>query len=111
MRFLRRAEGIRSARIVFKKARDDSRCTYHVFVGAALMEYYCTKDKQIALKIFQLGLKKYGNIPEYLIQFIEYLSHMNGNLVNTSERLSDTQHLSCGRVNFEKIKYKKKSWL
>jgi len=43
MRFLRRAEGIRSARAIFKKARDDSRISYHVFIAAALMEYFCTK--------------------------------------------------------------------
>lgn len=43
MKFARRAEGIKSARAVFKKARQDGRCTSHVFVAAALMEYYCTK--------------------------------------------------------------------
>ena len=43
MRFLRRAEGIRSARSVFKKAREDPRISYHVFVAAALIEYFCTK--------------------------------------------------------------------
>jgi cleavage stimulation factor subunit 3 len=43
MRFARRAEGIKAARTVFKKARDDSRTKGHVYVAAALMEYYCTK--------------------------------------------------------------------
>ena len=43
MKFARRAEGIKAARSVFKKAREDSRIRYHVFVAAALMEYYCTK--------------------------------------------------------------------
>lgn len=43
MKFARRAEGIKAARAVFKKAREDDRIRYHVFVAAALMEYYCTK--------------------------------------------------------------------
>ena len=43
MKFARRAEGIKSARAVFKMAREDTRCTYHVFIAAALMEYYCSK--------------------------------------------------------------------
>lgn len=43
MRFLRRVEGIRSARTVFKRAREDTRISYHVFVAAAFMEYFCTK--------------------------------------------------------------------
>ena len=28
---------------VFKKARDDNRSNFHVYVAAALMEYYCSK--------------------------------------------------------------------
>ena len=47
MKFTRRAEGIKSARGVFKKAREDGRTKYHVFVAAALMEYYCSKVRNI----------------------------------------------------------------
>lgn len=43
MNFARRAEGIKSARAVFKMAREDKRSTYHAFVAAALMEFYCSK--------------------------------------------------------------------
>ena len=43
MRFARRAEGIKTARTVFKMAREDTRTTYHLYVAAALMEYYCSK--------------------------------------------------------------------
>jgi cleavage stimulation factor subunit 3 len=43
MRFSRRAEGIRTARAVFRKARDDTRTTYHAYISAAYMEYYCSK--------------------------------------------------------------------
>ncbi|CAB0031503.1 unnamed protein product [Trichogramma brassicae] len=78
MKFARRAEGIKSARTVFKRAREDSRCKHHIYVAAALMEYYCTKDKNIAFRIFELGLKKFGDNPDYILCYIDYLSHLNG---------------------------------
>lgn len=77
MKFCRRAEGIKSARAVFKKAREDVRSRYHIFVAAALMEYYCSKDKDIAFRIFELGLKRFGGSPEYVMCYIDYLSHLN----------------------------------
>ncbi|KAJ8416258.1 hypothetical protein AAFF_G00382800 [Aldrovandia affinis] len=77
MKFARRAEGIKSGRTIFKKAREDLRTRHHVYVSAALMEYYCSKDKSVAFKIFELGLKKYGDIPEYILAYIDYLSHLN----------------------------------
>lgn len=43
MKFARRAEGIKSGRSIFKKAREDLRTRHHVYVSAALMEYYCSK--------------------------------------------------------------------
>lgn len=43
MKFARRAEGIKSGRAIFKKAREDVRTRHHVYVTAALMEYYCSK--------------------------------------------------------------------
>lgn len=100
--------------MIFKKAREDARTRHHVYVTAALMEYYCSKvilpapfgtrelwegvhlteanelfffflnkclqDKSVAFKIFELGLKKYGDIPEYVLAYIDYLSHLNGKL-------------------------------
>lgn len=43
MKFARRAEGIKVGRTIFKKAREDLRTRHHVYVTAALMEYYCSK--------------------------------------------------------------------
>lgn len=80
MKFARRAEGIKSARTIFKKAREDVRSRYHVFVAAALMEYYCSKDKDIAFRIFELGLKRFGGTPEFVMCYVDYLSHLNGNV-------------------------------
>lgn len=43
MKFVRRVEGIKSTRTVFRKAREDARSKCQVYVAAALMEYYCSK--------------------------------------------------------------------
>lgn len=94
MKFARRAEGIKSARIVFKRAREDPRCKFHVFVAAALMEYYCTKDKNIAFRIFELGLKKFADSPEYILCYIDYLSHLNGILTLSFSYYLYSYHLS-----------------
>ncbi|CAH8634485.1 unnamed protein product [Schistosoma intercalatum] len=77
MRFARRAEGIMSARYVFKLARDDSRITYHVYCSAALMEYFCSKDKTIGHKIFELGMKRFGGIAEYVLCYVDFMAHLN----------------------------------
>lgn len=55
----------------------DPRCSSHVFVAAALMEYYCTKDKNIAFKIFDLGLKRFKHQPDYLLSYVEFLTQLN----------------------------------
>ncbi|XP_037072313.1 protein suppressor of forked-like [Pollicipes pollicipes] len=77
MKFARRAEGIQSARKVFKKAREDKRSRHHMYVSAALTEYYCSKNKEVAFKVFELGLKKFGDSTQYILCYIDYLSHLN----------------------------------
>jgi cleavage stimulation factor subunit 3 len=77
MRFERRADGIKSARAVFKRAREDIRTNHQIYVAAALMEYYCSKDNNIAFNIFNLGLKKYGQNVDYILAYIDYMTHLN----------------------------------
>ncbi|VDN02352.1 unnamed protein product [Thelazia callipaeda] len=77
MKFKRRTEGVQFARAVFKRARQDSRCKFHIFVASALMEYYCSKDTDIAIRVFDMGLKKYANEPEYALAYVNFLSHLN----------------------------------
>ncbi|KAH9280651.1 Cleavage stimulation factor subunit 3 [Echinococcus granulosus] len=77
MRFARRCEGILSARLVFKLARDDPRVGYQVFVSAALMEYFCSKDKTIGQKIFGLGMKRFAGNSDFVLCYVEYMSHLN----------------------------------
>lgn len=99
MKFARRAEGIKSARLVFKKAREDQRSKYHIFVCAALMEYYCSKDKNIAFRIFELGLKKFSDNPDYITCYIDYLSHLNE---DNNTRVLFERVLSSGSLEPEK---------
>lgn len=77
MRFTRRCEGILSARSVFKMARDDPRVGYQVYVSAALMEYYCSKDTTIGHKIFELGMKRFASNPDFVLCYVDYMAHLN----------------------------------
>lgn len=77
MRFTRRTEGLKSARSVFKRARDDKRCSHHIYTATALMEYHCTKDQAIACKIFELGLKKFNTCPDYILSYIHFMNSLN----------------------------------
>jgi len=95
LKFCRRAEGIKSARGVFKKAREDPRSNFHVYVSAALMEYYCSKDKSVAFKIFELGLKKFNNSPEYIMAYLDYLSNLNE---DNNTRVLFERILSSGQI-------------
>lgn len=77
MRFTRRTEGLKSARLIFKKARDDKRCSHHIYTATALMEYHCTKDQAIACKILELGLKKFNSCPDYILSYIHFMNSLN----------------------------------
>lgn len=43
MKFVRRVEGIKFGRMIFKKVREDVRIRYYVYVIVVFMEYYCSK--------------------------------------------------------------------
>lgn len=77
IKFSRRAEGIKSARLAFKRARDDPRTGPQLYTFDALMEFFCSKDKTVACKIFELGLKKYSHDPNYILSYVEFLTHLN----------------------------------
>uniref|UniRef100_A0A914E9A4 Suppressor of forked domain-containing protein n=1 Tax=Acrobeloides nanus TaxID=290746 RepID=A0A914E9A4_9BILA len=77
MKFVRRTEGVKATRVVFKRAREDQRSQHHVYVAHALMEYYCNKDSEVAMRIFDFGLKQYGSDPDYALAYTDFLSHLN----------------------------------
>ncbi|XP_063711012.1 cleavage stimulation factor subunit 3-like [Symsagittifera roscoffensis] len=77
MKFARRSEGIKTARAIFKRAREDKRSGAFIYVAAALIEFYCSKDQNIAYKIFELGLRKHQNETAYITAYLDFLSHLN----------------------------------
>ena len=55
IRFVKRNEDIVAARKLFKRAREDNRSTYHLFIANANLEYFCTKVSKLGIyrKILQ----------------------------------------------------------
>lgn len=82
MRFARRAlkNGVKAARSVFAKARKrkDNSCSWRVFVCSALIEFYANKNPDVAGKVFELGLKRFPDCVPFILQYIKFLSGLNG---------------------------------
>ena len=77
MDFLRRNEGISAARALFSRARKCTHCHYSVFIASARMEYFCRKDAQVAVKIFELGMARFGGEVEYVSEYLDFLIQLN----------------------------------
>ncbi|KAF5371988.1 hypothetical protein D9615_008143 [Tricholomella constricta] len=77
MRFGRRAEGVKSSRAVFGKARKDRWAPWEVYEAAALMEYHCSDDKSVASRIFEKGLDLFGDEIEYVLRYLGFLISIN----------------------------------
>lgn len=52
----------------------------HVTVFFLINFFLTFQEKTIALKIFELGLKRFADIPEYALCYIDFMSHLNGKL-------------------------------
>ena len=69
-----------------------------------MLEFYSDNSesgKDIALKIFELGLKKCIQEPAYVLRYLEFLGHLNDDnskcsvqlaITNTAWRMSDFSH-------------------
>ncbi|GBE79055.1 hypothetical protein BKA93DRAFT_785197 [Sparassis latifolia] len=77
MRFARRAEGLKSSRAVFLKARRDRWTPWEVYEAAALMEYHCTKALDVASRIFEIGLKIFCDEVEFVLRYLGFLISVN----------------------------------
>ena len=53
-----------------------------VYVAAALMEYFCSKDRKIASNIFELAFKKYKNDAKFVSYYLDFLIHLNGQFID-----------------------------
>lgn len=77
LRFARRVDGVQGARKAFFKSRKSPKCTYHVYVAAAMIEYYMNKDEAVARNVLELCSKKFGNDMAFVMQYIDFLFHRN----------------------------------
>lgn len=94
MRFARRAEGLKPARTVFGKARKDKWISWEIYEAAgkkyfntaaipystthtASMEYHFTKATDVATRIYETGLKQFGEDAEYVIRYLKFLISIN----------------------------------
>ncbi|KAG6837133.1 hypothetical protein H0H93_014038 [Arthromyces matolae] len=77
MRFGRRAEGIKSSRAIFGKARKDKWTPWEVYEAAALMEYHCSQDKNVGSRIFEKGLDHFADEIEYVLRYLGFLISVN----------------------------------
>nr|XP_043627865.1 cleavage stimulation factor subunit 77 [Erigeron canadensis] len=77
IRFLRRTEGVESARKYFLDARKSPSCTYHVYVAYATMAFCMDKDAKIAHNVFEVGLKRFMHEPGYILEYADFLYRLN----------------------------------
>ncbi|KAH9950118.1 Suf-domain-containing protein [Amylocystis lapponica] len=77
MRFARRAEGQKSSRAVFAKARKERWTPWEVYEAAALIEYHCTKALDVASRIFEKGMEIYNDEVEFVLRYLGFLISVN----------------------------------
>ncbi|KAG5359170.1 mRNA 3'-end-processing protein [Yarrowia sp. C11] len=73
MKAVKRFEGIKPGRMVFKKARNTGFATYHIYVASALMEFHHNKNPTVATNVFELGLKYCGSNASYVQHYLDFL--------------------------------------
>ncbi|KHJ45231.1 suppressor of forked protein [Trichuris suis] len=99
MKFANRTEGIRSVRTIFKAAREDGRVKSEVYTVAALLEYFGNQDASVAVRIFELGLKKFPSDSDFALSYTNFLLHFNE---DASIRVLFERVLSSGNLPLEK---------
>lgn len=72
----KRSSGIKESRQIFKQAKKFSGIGHELYVENALMEYY-SDNKNIARKVFELGMKSYGSDGGYLLAYLDFLMMAN----------------------------------
>ncbi|KAK7386654.1 hypothetical protein VNO78_26988 [Psophocarpus tetragonolobus] len=77
IRFLRRTEGVETARKYFLDARKSPSCTYHVYVAYATMAFCLDKDPKMAHNVFEAGLKRFMHEPVYILEYADFLIRLN----------------------------------
>lgn len=103
-RFSRRSESKEAARKVFVEAKKNEDCTFHIYLSSAYIEHFANKETKIALKILDLGLARFGNEPEFVsryLDFLEFHSDIN-NMREIYERVLAQMDHRRGEIIWEK---------
>jgi hypothetical protein len=66
MRFCRRVLGVDRSRKVFSLARKAGADTHQVYTAMARIELFLNKEVKIAGKVYEAGMKKHANEPQFI---------------------------------------------
>uniref|UniRef100_A0A6A7G8I8 Cleavage stimulation factor subunit 77 n=1 Tax=Hirondellea gigas TaxID=1518452 RepID=A0A6A7G8I8_9CRUS len=77
LRFSRRCEGMAKARKLFIAARKSKKCSYHIYIAAAMLEYFQNDEPKVALKILKLGLPLFIQNSQFVLHYLDFLTHRN----------------------------------
>ena len=47
-------------------------------VGCLAAAFICMQDKDVAFRVFELGMKKFGGEAGYLLAYLDHISHLDG---------------------------------
>eukprot|EP00123_Amoebidium_parasiticum_P011934 comp20998_c0_seq1/m.28158 comp20998_c0_seq1/g.28158 ORF comp20998_c0_seq1/g.28158 comp20998_c0_seq1/m.28158 type:complete len:745 (-) comp20998_c0_seq1:702-2936(-) len=71
-KFKKRTTGIAAARLLFKKARLDPRCQFHIYIINAMLEYMNAKDSDVPMKVFGFGMRHYQSSFDYVDAYTNF---------------------------------------
>jgi cleavage stimulation factor subunit 3 len=59
-----------------------------LFEASAMMEFHSNKDSAVAIKIFDLGAKKFPNEVDYVIKHLQFLLSINDDTSTSTSRFA-----------------------
>jgi cleavage stimulation factor subunit 3 len=75
MRWSRRALGLKESRNIFRRARN---VNHHlIYVAAATVEWQLNRDVEVARKVFDLGMRKYGTNTLFVREYLQFQLQLN----------------------------------
>eukprot|EP01156_Anaeramoeba_ignava_P022606 Anaeramoba_ignava/c20849_g2_i1.p1 GENE.c20849_g2_i1~~c20849_g2_i1.p1 ORF type:complete len:474 (-),score=137.17 c20849_g2_i1:49-1470(-) len=75
IKFLRRTKGVEYARRCFVKYNQTPHCTFHVYSAMANLEYSINHEVEFAKNIYEQGMNKFSNEPDFILDYISFLEH------------------------------------
>ena len=73
MRFTKRVDGVQKSRLLFMRARKFTGLQWEAYAAAARFEWLNDGNKDVACKIYELGLKTFLNTPPYVVEYAKFL--------------------------------------